>query len=249
MRQSIYLPLSCWSRWNVPLLTTLTHVWYLICFMIDHDEIALLKHANSSEGPRRIDHLAWTGFTPTGVLMARGHYKKSIASGNQQSLAFPIQPRLISPIARMLLYYIFRSAFVTAILEQASEVFNCLFHPGTTRRLAWQSSQKISILLRPRIPIDVIEFRIFKIFPLMLMFLLTAILPPFPKNLHLLGTFLAALITPLTSQLLASSSTIMMYLLMLRYLHPDNMLSLPLMWVPFQVQNNYSRTLLSCRIW
>lgn len=165
----------------------------------------------------------------TGVLMARGHYKKSIASGNQQSLAFPIQPRLISPIARMLLYYIFRSAFVTAILEQASKVFHCLFHPGTTRRLAWQSSQKISIMLRPRIPIDVIEFRIFKIFPLMLMFLLTAILPPFPKNLHLLGTFLAALITPLTSQLLASSSTILMYLLMLRYLHPDNMLSLPLM--------------------
>ena len=99
-----------------------------------------------------------------------------------------------------------------------------------------ESSQNFRILLRPRLPIDVIEFRIFKILPVVLMFLLTAILPPFPKNLHLLGIFVASLITPLISQLLLSSSTILIYLLMLHYIRPESILSkLPLMCVTFQV--------------
>ncbi|KJA18933.1 hypothetical protein HYPSUDRAFT_912771 [Hypholoma sublateritium FD-334 SS-4] len=131
----------------------------------------------------------------------------------------------------MLLHYISQSAFVITILEQTSKVFNYIFYKGVTCRLV-QPFQKIGILLRPRLPIDVIELRIFKILPLVLMFLLTAILPPLPRNLYLLGAFVVALITPLTSQLLVSSSTILMYILMLRYLQPDNMLSLPLIPLP-----------------
>ncbi len=88
-----------------------------------------------------------------------------------------------------------------------------------------EASQNFRILLRPRLPVDVIEFRIFKILPVVLMFLLTAILPPFPKNLRLLGIFVVALITPLTSQLLLSSSTILTYLLMLHYIRPESILS------------------------
>ena len=164
--------------------------------------------------------------------------RKSIASRNQRSSSFPVLTfsRLTASIVRTFPYcYVSRSAFVIAVWDHTSKVSNYLYYKGIARRMA-ESSQNFRILLRPRLPIDVIEFRIFKILPVVLMFLLTAILPPFPKNLHLLGIFVASLITPLTSQLLLSSSTILIYLLMLHYIRPESILSkLPLMWVTFQV--------------